>query len=306
MPRFTWWTSLLLGGYLITLDSGVYGQQDDEALIRQSAANYVEAFNRHDAAAVAGMWMPAAVYENPVSGEQVSGRPAIEEQLQTLFDHAGKIRLEVDVTSVRFLSPHVAIEEGIARVFRDDQAPDATRYSALHVKSGDQWLIDRMTEQPWRTPPSSYSRLQSLEWMIGTWVDEDEAATVETTCQWTKNRNFLLRSFKISVDGQIDLSGIQLIGWDPADRKIRSWVFDSDGGFGEATWRQRGDRWVVSSAATLPDGKRSSSVNIISQIDDATMSWQSTGRELDGEILPNIEPIHIRKQPQTGKQPESE
>ena len=28
----------------------------------------------------------------------------------------------------------------------------------------------------------------------------------------------------------------QRIGWDPAAKQIRSWEFDSEGGFGEGTW----------------------------------------------------------------------
>lgn len=46
-------------------------------------------------------------------------------------------------------------------------------------------------------------------------------------------------SFKVSVPSMDDLEGTQVIGWDPAAGTIRSWMFDSDGGFGEGTWSKK-------------------------------------------------------------------
>jgi hypothetical protein len=34
-------------------------------------------------------------------------------------------------------------------------------------------------------------------------------------------------------------------------------------------------------------------VNILTVLDNNTFTWQSTGRELDGEILPNVEPVKM-------------
>ena len=81
------------------------------------------------------------------------------------------------------------------------------------------------------TRPVSPEALDQLDWMIGTWTDGDENTTVRTVCEWAKNHTFITRSFKAFVDGKIDLEGTQVIGWDPAAGRIRSWVFDSDGGF---------------------------------------------------------------------------
>lgn len=270
-------------------------QAEDEAAIRSSAESYVAAFNRKDARALAALWAPDAVYDNPITGEQVAGREEIEKQLVSIFQASGDIKLQINVTAVDFMSPHVAVEEGIAQVIIPNESPDVTMYSAVHIKLDGRWLLDRITEQPLPNIQSNYDKLKDLEWLIGTWVDQDKEATIETTCQWTKNRNFLMRAFKVSIGDDIDLSGMQFIGWDPAENKIRSWVFDADGGFGQATWRKRGDGWVVSAAATLPDGRKSTAVNIMTVVDDSTMTWQSTGRELDGEILPNIKPINIKR-----------
>lgn len=127
------------------------------------------------------------------------------------------------------------------------------------------------------------------------WVDQDDQATIDTKCQWSKNQNFIIRSFQISIANEINLSGMQFIGWDPSEQKIRSWVFDSDGGFGHAIWAKRENRWVISAVATLPDGRKSTSVNIITPLDQDSMTWQATGREVDGEILPNIAAVTVKR-----------
>ena len=106
--------------------------------------------------------------------------------------------------------------------------------------------------------------------MIGRWVDQDDQATVVTECNWTKNNNFITRSFTIQIRDRIDMAGMQIIGWDPSTKQIRSWVFDSDGGFGQATWKKKDNRWYIQQSGVLPDGRKSSAVNIITRLDDNT------------------------------------
>jgi hypothetical protein len=99
--------------------------------------------------------------------------------------------------------------------------------------------------------------------------------------------------FAVSFGDQIDIFVIQVIGWDASAGKIRSWVFDSDGGFGEGTWTKKGNRWLVDANATLPDGRKTSAINVMTVLDKNTITWESTGRDLDGEILPNIGPMKV-------------
>lgn len=274
---------------------GVADQAQDEAAIRKSIANYVAAFNRGDAKAIAAMWSPAAVYTNRYTGEQVSGRENIEKELISIFESSKGIKVEVDVTSVKFMSPSVAVEEGVARVIRPGEEPDETVYSSVYIRSGDGWLLDHMSEEPKPVYRSNYQHLKDLEWMIGTWVDQDDNARIETVSSWTKNQNFITRKFAVSVEGDTDLAGIQMIGWDPIEQEIRSWVFDSDGGFGSATWTKKGNKWIVNAAATLADGRKASVVTTLTMMDDQTIMWEATGRTIDGNILPNIDPIKLTR-----------
>ena len=171
--------------------------------------------------------------------------------------------------------------------------PTKTSYTAIHVKKNGKWLIDSICETVLPAPSSNYDKLKELEWMIGTWVDQDENATVETTCSWTKNRNFLLRQFKVSVKDRVEMEGTQIIGYDAAAGQIRSWVFDSDGGFGVGVWSKEGNRWIVKASGTQAGGQRTSAVHIITYVSENSFTWQSVGREVDGEVLPNIDEFQV-------------
>jgi len=256
----------------------------------------VAAFNAHDSATLAAHWSPEAVYTNPNTGNQAVGHEAVKKEFDTLLTEREKDQLEVDVESIEFVSPNVAIENGVARVTGPEGAVEVSHYTAIHVRRDGKWLLDRVSEtEEDTTPPSHYEQLKDLEWMIGTWLDANGDDQIETTCQWARNNNFIIRSFKVNVEDRIDTSGIQVIGWDPAAEKIRSWAFDSNGGFAEGKWTKKNDRWYVESNATLPDGQKGSSINIMTIVNENTFGWQSTGREVDGNILPNIDEVQVTR-----------
>jgi uncharacterized protein (TIGR02246 family) len=244
---------------------------------------------------VADLWAPDAVYTNLISGEEVIGRDAIEKQFAAIFAEAKGAKLEATTVSIGFVSPNVAVEQGTAKVIRPDQEPEESQYSAVYMKIDGKWLLDRVTEEDVKDVISHYEHLKDLEWMVGSWVDQDEQATVTTECSWTRNNNFLTRSFTVQLGDQIDMAGMQIIGWDPTEKSIRSWVFDSDGGFGQATWSKKGNTWHVQQTGVLPDGRKSSAVNIITYVDEKTCTLQSVNRTVDGELLPNIAEVQITK-----------
>jgi uncharacterized protein (TIGR02246 family) len=274
-------------------------QAEDQAAIGRAVESYVTLFNQADAGGLAALWSPEAVYTNPVSGEQVVGREAIEQQFTAIFAAAQGAQLAVQTDSIEFVSPNVAVEHGTARVTRADQAPEESEYTAVYVRRDGQWLLDRVTEEVVPTVTSNYEHLQELEWIIGSWIDQDEQSSVATTCQWTSNQNFMTRFFSVRVRDRVELSGLQIVGWDPAAKRIRSWVFDSDGGFGEGVWTKKDTRWYIQSTGTLPDGSSTSSVNIMTYIDDNTFTWQTVNREAGGEILPNVDEVVVVRQSAT-------
>lgn len=270
-------------------------QSASEAAIGKMVAGYVEAFNKHDAQTLANYWSPDAVYIDRVTGEEVSGRDEIAKRFTALFKDQPDSKMTVNTESIRFVSPNVALEQGKSVETIGKNEPEEVPYTAVYVRRDGQWLLDRVTDLAKEEVPSHYEQLKVLEWMVGSWVDkdDDDNATIETVCNWTKNRNFLTRSYTITVGDEIELSGMQIVGWDPAAKTIRSWTFDSDGGFAEATWENKKDRWYVRNHGILVDGRKATMTNVIKKIDDNSFSWQTIERTAGGEILPNIDEVVI-------------
>jgi hypothetical protein len=137
--------------------------------------------------------------------------------------------------------------------------------------------------------------LQQLAWLVGTWSDQDEDATVRFRCEWVKNNHFL-KSFisaKTSDGSQIEV--VQLIGWDPDAGQIRSWVFDSNGGFATGLWRRAGRQWISEPTFTRDDGARGSAMNIYTLVDNDTFKWQCASRTNSGAALPGIDEVTLRR-----------
>lgn len=267
---------------------------EDEAAILAAIDSYAATFNKGDAKALAEHWTENGEFVTP-AGDVLKGREALESDFSAFFKKNEGAKLELVETQIKLLSPGVASETGIARVILAGQSPSETTYEAIHVKTAEGWRIDSVKEDAAPEPaPTHYQQLQSLEWTIGTWVDNaEEGVTVETTGRWTTNNNFIVRTFRVFIQEQVEFEGTQVIGWDPCAGAIRSWTFDSDGGFGVGRWSNSGNRWTVQALNVLPDGRRGSSTNIYELLDENTIEFKSIGRQVDGELLPSIKTFTI-------------
>jgi uncharacterized protein (TIGR02246 family) len=271
-------------------------QAANEAAIRKAAGTYADAFNKRDAQALADHWSPDAVYINRTTGEQVVGRDAISRQFKDLFEEQPGLKVEVNVASVQFVSPNVAIEQGTTRILSPTAEPEEIDYSAVNVKRDGKWVLDRVTDKSKEVIPSHREQLKPLEWMVGSWTHKAGDAEVEVDCNWTKNKNFLTRTFKIAIPDQADFSGLQVIGWDPAAKTVRSWTFDANGTFAEATWEHRGGRWFIRNRGTLPDGRAATMVNVMKPVGENSFTWQTIDRTAGSELLPSIDEILLVRQ----------
>lgn len=145
------------------------------------------------------------------------------------------------------------------------------------------------------------SPLKTLDWLVGDWVGTQDDQTIEFNCNFAKNDAFLIRSFKSSLPENQSLSGMQVIAWDPSKASIRSWTFDSNGGFGEEAWSQNENRYTIRSTYTLPDGGKASALNVFTVIDDQQCSWKSVNREIDGELQPELDEIVLVRKTEATK-----
>lgn len=142
---------------------------------------------------------------------------------------------------------------------------------------------------------SNYDHVKELNWLVGSWEDTDEDSDISLSFQWGENKNFLVEHFTIKVLNQDEMEGLQIIGWDPSQNTIRSWVFDSDGGFRDGTWSKDGDSWIVTMKSTLSDGRKASSLDIYKKFDENNFTFSMDSREIDADILPDVGPVTFKK-----------
>ncbi len=216
----------------------------DESAIRKVMETYVEAYNRGDAAAMASHWSKKGEYVTP-SGERFKGPDKIRPALETYFAANKGIQVKVAVIDVRAEPPDQVVEKGVAVFENPGDEKEEVLYAATLVKEDQTWKILSLEEQESAVPLASIARVGQLEWLIGSWVDKDESDSVETTFQWADSYAFITGSFRVTVGGRLDVEGTQVIGWDPEKKCIRSWIFDSKGGFGEGDWSRAGNEWTV-------------------------------------------------------------
>src|SRR5262245_65081390 len=109
------WFSLAATAFWLSPEACRADQAEDEAAIRKSDEAYIEAYNKQDAKALAALWSPEAVYVDPETGDEAVGREEIEKEFAETFAGVKDAKLEIEATSIKFLSPNVAVENGTAR-----------------------------------------------------------------------------------------------------------------------------------------------------------------------------------------------
>jgi hypothetical protein len=119
--------------------------------------------------------------------------------------------------------------------------------------------------------------------------------TARVSFAWAEGQNFLVSTFTTTFKNVALGGGTQWIGWDPLARRIRTWTFENNGGFGEGTWARDGDKWVSKATAVLRDGKKLTATNILTRRDADTLSWQARDRTEDGKPLPDHGEIKFKR-----------
>jgi len=266
----------------------------DEKAVADQANAYEAAYNKGDAKALAAHFAEDAEWIDS-EGHVISGRAAIEKALKDSFARQKGRRLDLRVESVRVLSPDVLAEKGTSAIEAPNASSVVNSYTAVRVKRDGRWLVSQITETGAPLAGNARENLRALEWLVGVWEDRSEGVKVHTTVQWARSGNFLTRTFKVAREGADESEGTEVIGWDAKVGRIRSWVFDSAGGFSENTWMQDGRRWLIQAHATLPDGRESTALHTLTYLSDDKCTWSSASREIDGELLPNIDPVEMSR-----------
>jgi uncharacterized protein (TIGR02246 family) len=264
------------------------------AAIQKLAEAFIKAFESGDAKAVAACWVEDGTYTD-LTGRQLKGRQAIENAFKELFAKTKGMKVGIASESLQFITPDVAIEEGVTEVLPGDGGPPSrARFSNIHVKKDGQWHLGSVKDSVF-VPPGNYEHLRGLEWAVGEWAGESQGAVEHISLSWTETRNFIIGSISTTVKNVSVGSAKQWIGWDPTAKRIRSWSFDDTGAFGEGAWTMDGDKWAIKSATILQDGKKATATYILGHVDADTITLEAKDRTVDGNALPDVKEVKLKR-----------
>ncbi len=238
--------------------------------IRGMMRDYLRAFNRHDAAALASHWSPTGENHDLDAGVvTASGRESVRQVFAALFHADDEAVIDLDVTAIRPVTDDVAMIDGVTTISFAASPPAGSTFSAVVVKRDGRWLLEHVRESARKVPAleeTARHHLDHLAWLVGSWEDEGQGVTASTLCEWAGDGSYLVRTHTVAVDrgpelrpadGDQRIPGLlpagpqkprevmEVIGWDPDSRAVRSWFFGADGRFAEGIWTRSGDGWEI-------------------------------------------------------------
>jgi uncharacterized protein (TIGR02246 family) len=255
----------------------------------------IQAFNNRDAAAIAAHWTAEGEYIRN-DGEPIRGQAEIQKGYAEFFKTLkGKPAVEVQFDNLRFPSADTAVSEVTLRLKNEQGEVIGSNWrNTLLVREAGQWKVAMVQE--WDRDTAMDDSLKDLEWLIGTWRMDTKDRDVTTTYEWDENKAFIRGKYSVKQEKKATESGMQIFGKDNADGGIHSWVFQSDGGYGDGAWTREGKKWTVDFAGVTADGKRLKATVIYVHVDADTFTWQSVQQTVDGEPIADTQPIRVRKQ----------
>lgn len=263
----------------------------DRTAIREMFVAFARSFEARDAKALVEHFTAECEFQN-VQGVKLHGRDALAPAFAKFFADTPEVKAEVQSESLRFVSQDSAIDEGSVTIRRGPAAAaEAVHYKAVLVREGGKWRLAVLDE----TAIDDSLPIASLGWLIGSWKSSaGDGAEIQTTYSWSPSKKFIQSQFTIK-EKNLALTGMQVIGVDPATGLIHSWTFEANGGVGEADWIRDGDHWVLDAAGSLPDGGSLVETNILRRVNDDTFTWQSVGRTLGGAALEDLAPVKVTR-----------
>ena len=275
---------------------------DDAAIaaVRKSGANLATAFNAGKVDQVTASFLPKGELIDE-KGTVYQGQHEIKDLLTAFFEKFAGAKLALNVESVRMVGP-VAIDEGTRTITtKDGGVKSQFRYIGIWAKTDNGWQLASFRDFADDPTPTPHENLQPIAWLVGDWINEGTDGKVAITYRWSDDKNFLLGDFQFTPAGGTPKKSTQRIGWDPSVGKIRSWLFDADGGFAEGVWTLVDDGIVIKSSTVNPDGGTASATLTITPASKDRFSMKGTERIVGDSREPDFDITVVRRPPAASK-----
>jgi uncharacterized protein (TIGR02246 family) len=271
--------------------------QDEDALraaITQVSQSLTEGFNAGDAEKISQLFVEQGELIDE-EGTLFSGREEIKQLLSAFFERFPGASMTLATEAIRKVGTLI-IDDGYRMITDANGQTSVIRFTAVLVPTEQGWRIASIRDFPDEAPATPGDMLQSLNWLIGDWINEGVDGRVKVSYRWSEDKNFIIGKFTFARDGQMAATSEQRIGWDALQLKPRSWLFDSDGGFAEAIWTEIEGGWILNSSAVMPDGQTGSATLKIVPESDNRFILAGSNRVV-GHLLEEDYELTIVRQP---------
>jgi uncharacterized protein (TIGR02246 family) len=296
---------VILTASLLVISNGAPARAADNqdnasiAAVRKSAEQMVQLFNAGKADQVAALFLPRGELVDE-EGTVYQGQQEIKDLLNAFFKQFPGAKLSLNIESMRLVGP-VMIEEGTRTMTTADGATKSKfKYIAVWAKTERGWQIASFRDFDDDPAPTPHDHLQPLAWIVGDWINEGADGKVAISYRWSDDKNFLLGDFQMTSADGVPRKTSQRIGWDASIGKIRSWIFDADGGFADGTWTILDDDIVIKSSSVNPDGTTATATMYITLKDKDHFSIEGTDRIVGDSLEDDFEITVTRRPPPAG------
>ena len=263
--------------------------RNDAAGVRAAAKEYLGAVQRGDQGALKRLWTPTGDYVD-ATGQLFKAEELIGQLTAESSPKNSTTANDASETKLRFVTPDVAIEDGVAAGSTNDSGGVMGRFTAVWVRRDGKWLLDSLREAAVATAPAVNEHLAPLGFLLGEWTGKMDEGDILVSANWSDAGNYLLREFVIRSRSGEKIGGTQRIGWDPVTNQIKSWSFDSQGGLGKDIWRRDGNRWIVESSDVMANGKTATSSASYTPTSEGRFLWESAGGNVAGA---KVKPVRV-------------
>lgn len=269
--------------------------------LEQTAEKFVTAYNQKDAAALAALFTENGEITNLSGEDTVSGREDIQAHYQEIFSDEDAPSIAVEVGSVRFVAPNLAIEDGVFHLTPpgEDETPvQSTAYTAALVKNdAGAWQI--ASSRGLKDVTDAEGHLAELANVLkGDWTCmTSDGVRMDLAFGWDSSGKAIAGEMLTTTSDGEPQPGTIRIGWNAARNAIVSWMFDAKGGSNQGIWTPTDEGWIIRSEGATADGEIMSASQQLTTEGENTLIWSATNRVLDGEKQPDNTLRIVRQAP---------
>jgi len=299
-------TNLSAGMMLaLTLASGLRAQEASPEIagLEKAAKDFVAAYNKKDAAALAAMFTETGEITDLNATDVTTGRADIQARYEAIFEAPDAPQIAIEVDSVRLVGKDLAIEDGTVHATPpgDDPVPTSMDYTAVLQKSADGvWQIASTRDRGDASDVAGELAGLAKE-LKGDWTATRDGLRLDIAFGWDDSGNYLIGEMLATAADAKPVKTTIRIGWDPARKTITWWNFDDGGGFSKGDWTPVNDNsWVIRTEGVTEDGEVTSANQTLTFDGKDAFVWKAGERLVDGEKQPDVEMRVVRQTPEPG------